>query len=91
MEQQLLALGLAPCYWSSPSGNAETDLAYSERGAVIPIEVKAAENLKSKSLKAACQKFSLPRAVRTSLSPYRDEGWLVNIPLWAIGAVEKLA
>lgn len=91
VEQQLVALGLAPCYWSSPSGNAETDLAYSQRGAVIPIEVKAAENLKSKSLKAACQKFSLPRAVRTSLSPYRDEGWLVNIPLWAIGAVEKLA
>ena len=55
----------------------------------MPIEVKAAENLRSKSLKAACQKFQLERAVRTSLSPYRDEGWLVNVPLWEIDEIAR--
>lgn len=91
VDQQLLAHGHAPVYWSSSTGTAETDFAIEKDGALLPIEVKAAENLKSKSLKVVCEKFSLSRAVRTSLSPYRDEGWLVNIPLWAIGQIDGLA
>lgn len=31
------------------------------------------------------------RCVRTSLAAYRDEGTLVNIPLWEIGQIDKLA
>lgn len=89
--QELVRLGLAPTYWSSDTGNAETDFAAELHGAVVPIEVKAGENLKSKSLKVASEKFGLGRAVRTSLSPFRDEGWLVNIPLWAIGRIGELA
>lgn len=90
VEQQLRLRGLAPAYWSNDAGSAEVDFAVGENGAVLPIEVKAAENLRAKSLKVACEKFGLGRAVRTSLSGYRDEGWLVNIPLWAIGSLPEL-
>lgn len=89
--QELFLLGHEPAYWSSEKGNAETDFCIEHAAAPLPIEVKAGENLKSKSLKVACDKFGLERAVRTSLSPYRDEGWLVNVPLWAIAAIERLA
>ena len=89
--QELFGLGLLPVYWSSSTGSAEVDFAIDHRAGALPIEVKAHENLRAKSLRAACEKFGLSRAVRTSLSPYRDEGWLVNIPLWALGQVERLA
>ena len=89
--QELFGLGLLPVYWSSSTGSAEVDFAIDHGAGALPIEVKAHENLRAKSLRAACEKFELSRAVRTSLSPYRDEGWLVNIPLWALGQVERLA
>lgn len=88
--QELVMAGFKPVYWSAGSGKAETDFSIELDGAVIPIEVKAGENLKSKSLKVACEKFGLSRAVRSSLSGYRNERWLVNIPLWAIGCLRKL-
>lgn len=89
--QELLLQNMSPVYWSSKSGNAETDFAVELGSAAVPIEVKAGENLQAKSLKVARDKFSLERCVRTSLSPYRDEGWLVNVPLWAVGQLDKLA
>lgn len=88
--QELVAQGMNPVYWSAGSGKAETDFSVELGGTVVPIEVKAGENLRSKSLRVACDRFGLSRAVRTSLSGYRDEGWLVNIPLWAIGCLCKL-
>jgi len=48
-------------------------------------EVKAAENLQAKSLKAFCQKYHPKTAIKTSLSDYREETWLTNVPLYVIG------
>jgi len=81
--QQLSCQGFVPSYWSSDTGRAEVDFAVECEGMPVPIEVKAAENLQAKSLKVARDRFGLERSVRTSLSGYRDEGWLVNVPLWA--------
>ena len=50
----------------------------------IPIEVKADENLRAKSLKAFCNKYKPEIAIRTSLSNYREQDWMVNIPLFMI-------
>lgn len=82
--QQLVSQGANPCYWSAERSDAEVDFAVEGRLCPLPIEVKAAENLKAKSLKSARDRFGLNRCVRTSLSGYRDEGWLVNIPLWGM-------
>lgn len=84
--QQLAFRGASPVYWSSDSGRAEVDFAVEFAGEPVPIEVKAAENLQSKSLKVARDKFALKRCMRTSLAGYRDEGWLVNVPLWAMAS-----
>ena len=56
-----------------------------EEDEVIPIEVKAGENLRAKSFKLFCEKFQPKTAVRTSLSDYRQESWLINVPLYIIG------
>lgn len=84
---ELVAEGYDPVYWSANAGRAEVDFAVEDGGAPLAIEVKAAENLQAKSLKVARERFCLERCVRTSLSGYRDEGWLVNVPLWAIGVL----
>ncbi len=76
-------------YWSAERSMAEIDFLIQYSGKVIPVEVKAEENLQAKSLKAFYQKFSPERAVRTSLSDLRKEEWLTNIPLFAISEITK--
>ena len=53
----------------------------------VPIEVKAEENLKSKSLQAYVNKFQPAYAVRTSMSGAKEQEWMVNVPLWAVQSV----
>ena len=72
-------------FWASDSLKAVIDLLIQYSNEVIPIEVKAAENLQAKSLKTFCQKYKPETAIRTSLSDYRKETWLTNVPLYAIG------
>lgn len=54
---------------------------------MIPIEVKAGENLRARSFRVFCEKYHPNVAVRTSLSDYREESWMTNIPLCAIGTI----
>ena len=74
-------------YWSADHATAEVDFIIQKQMQVIPIEVKAEENLKSKSLKVYTEKHKPTQAVRTSMSPYRKEDWMENYPLYAIGIV----
>ena len=76
---------LVIAYWSSDSLKAEIDLLVQYSNEVIPIEVKATENLQAKSLQTYCKKHNPETAIRTSLSDYRKENWLTNVPLYAIG------
>ncbi len=83
--QQLITLpDLAIHYWSSEKSSAEIDFLVQHAGKVIPIEVKAEENLQAKSLKAFYNKYSPELAIRTSMSDYRKESWLQNLPLYAV-------
>ncbi len=89
--QQLTTIpDLVIYYWSAERSIAEIDFLIQYSGEVIPIEVKAAENLQAKSLKAFCQKYSPKTAIRTSMSDFRKEDWLTNLPLYAISELTKL-
>jgi len=77
---------LVVAYWVSDSLKSEIDLLVQYANEVIPIEVKATENLQAKSLKTFCQKYNPETAIRTSLSDYKKESWLTNVPLYAIGS-----
>jgi predicted AAA+ superfamily ATPase len=82
--QEMVANGVTPFYWSS-SGTAEVDFVFRHGSAIYPLEVKAEENLQSKSLKVYHAKYDPPVCLRTSMRDYRRESWLINIPLYAIG------
>ena len=77
-------------YWSSDTGTAEVDFITQIGGYNVPIEVKSNENLQSKSLKAFAEKYDNKKNVRTSMSDYRREDWLINIPLYSIGNIEGI-
>ncbi len=77
-------------YWSSDTGIAELDFITQIEGNNIPIEVKSSENLQAKSLKTFVQKYNTETNIRTSMSDYRKEDWLINIPLYCIGNLETI-
>ena len=77
-------------YWSPESSRSEIDFLLQYAGQVIPVEVKAEENLKSKSLRVYFDKFQPKTVIRTSMSDYRKEEWMLNLPLYAIGEVFRL-
>lgn len=77
-------------YWSSEKGIAELDYIIQLNGHNIPIEVKASENLQAKSLKVFVNKYNTKINIRTSMSDYRKEEWLINIPLYLIGNINKI-
>lgn len=77
-------------YWSSEKSQCEIDFIIQLGKENIPIEVKANENLQAKSLKSFVQRYDTKTNIRTSMSDYRKEEWLTNIPLYLIGEIEKL-
>ena len=84
--QQLNLIEDLPIYYFSPNSNLEIDFVIqNENDEIIPIEVKAEENLQAKSLKTYCQKYQPLIAIRTSLSDYRQESWITNVPLYIVG------
>jgi predicted AAA+ superfamily ATPase len=82
--QEMIANGITPFYWSS-SGTAEVDFVFKHGSDIFPLEVKAEENLQSKSLKVYNEKFNPKISLRTSMKDYRRDSRLINIPLYAIG------
>ena len=83
--QQLISdCGVGPYYWSAESSTGEIDFLAQDQGAVYAMEVKAEENLRAKSLRAFKQANPQVKAVRFSLSPYRQQDWMRNVPLYAV-------
>jgi predicted AAA+ superfamily ATPase len=86
--QQLITLkNVSTYYWSPENVRAEVDFLLQIKGKVIPLEVKAAENLRAKSLRVYYQKYEPKVVLRTSLSDYRQEEWMTNWPLYAISEI----
>lgn len=84
--QQLISeCGVDPTYWKSPDSRSEIDFVVQKDDEIYALEVKSAENLRSKSLRAFHEKYPFTKAVRYSLSGYRDQEWMLNVPLYAIG------
>jgi len=72
-------------YWTNERSTAEVDFVIQNKSEIIPIEVKATENLQAKSFKIFCEKYEPQTAIRSSLSNYRAENWMTNVPLYIIG------
>lgn len=83
--QQLVSdCGLAPYYWSAENSSGEIDFLAQKSNSVYAIEVKAEENLRAKSLRAFKAAHPEVKSVRFSLSGYREQDWMRNVPLYAM-------
>lgn len=80
---QELLLHHTPYYYAKKNSQLEIDFLIEQSGKVIPIEVKAEENLKARSLRQFVNDNKSELAYRSSMSNYRRESWLTNIPLYA--------
>lgn len=71
-------------YYSNDNSTLEIDFVVQHEAHVIPIEVNAEENLRAKSLRQFVTDNSGLHGVRFSMSDYREQDWLTNVPLWAV-------
>lgn len=86
--QQLVSdCGLIPYYWSAENSSGEIDFLAQKSNSVFAIEVKAEENLRSRSLRAFRDSHPEIKSVRFSLSGFREQDWMRNVPLYTMSNV----
>lgn len=77
-------------YYTNDRGSCELDFVVDTGERILPVEVKAEVNLRAKKLKTYHDKFSPKVSVRTAITDYKKEEWLVNIPLYAIEQIAEI-
>lgn len=77
-------------YWEADNGTAEVDFVAQYADRVVPIEVKASVNLRSRSLASYRQRYAPLASVRTSLARYEYNAGLYNVPLYAISQLSRI-
>jgi len=88
-QMETMSNELAIFYYSRNDSQMEVDFLVQHDSQLIPIEVKAEENLKSKSLKSFVNSHPSLRGIRFSMSPYREQEWMTNVPLYAVNSFFK--
>ncbi len=77
-----------PCYWAE---NAyEVDFLVQKGNDVIPVKVKAGENVASVSLKHYRKQYAPPLSVRLSLKNLSLDGGILNVPLFMVDFLDRL-
>lgn len=84
LQQMKTNQSLSIYYWSADNSRGEIDFLVQQEEKVIPIEVKAEENLQAKSLRVFVERNPGLKGYRFSMSPYREQDWLVNYPLYSV-------
>ena len=82
--QEFAAAGIELYYYATQNSSGEIDFVVQKEGHLIPVEVKAEENLRARSLRSYCEKYRPDMAVRSSMSGYREQEWMTNVPLFAL-------
>ena len=81
---QLVATRDTSVFYYSNDAKLEIDLLVQQGTAIVPIEAKAEENLRSKSLSTFVGSHPEMHGLRFSMSDYREQGWMTNVPLYAV-------
>lgn len=88
--QQMVSAKVEPRYWSAYKGTSKMDFVVLCGRDIIPVETVGEENKKAKNMKVYLEKFSPKRAIRLSLSDYRNEEGFINVPLFAAEAIMEV-
>ena len=87
--QELHAAGYPLYYFATARSTGEIDFMLQGDLDCVPIEVKAEQNLHARSLRAFCDKYKPGMAIRSSMSNYKQEDWLTNVPLYMLAEYLK--
>ncbi len=87
LQQLMCKTDLSIYYWSAENSRGEIDFLLQQEEIIIPVEVKAEENLQAKSLRIFVERNHGLKGVRLSMSPFREQDWLTNYPLYSINSV----
>ncbi len=87
LQQLQTCPSLSVYYWSAENSRGEIDFLLQQEEMIVPVEVKAEENLQAKSLRAFVERNPGLHGVRLSMSPYRQQDWLTNYPLYSVQSV----
>ena len=79
---QLMFNNIDLYYWATASSSEIDFIIYNEDG-IIPIEVKASDNTKSKSLNEYIKRFKPKYAIRISSKNFGVENGIKSVPLYA--------
>ena len=79
---QLVRNGISLYYWKSNS-DAEIDFILYNQDGLIPIEVKASDNITSKSLNSYVKKYNPKYSIRVSSKNFGFENNIKSVPLYA--------
>lgn len=82
--EQLARIQIPTFYFSSNETTVEVDFAVQTEKRVIPLEAEAEENVYAKSLKTYIDAHPKLKGLRVSMKNYIDQGWMENLPLYAI-------
>lgn len=82
VNMQLTISGYKTYYWLSQRG-AEIDFIIQKAGAIIPIEVKSADNTKAKSLQSYMKTYQPDYAIKLSSRNFSMENGQKAVPLYA--------
>lgn len=80
---QLVATRDTSVFYYSNDAKLEIDFLIQHDSDIVPIEAKAEENLRSKSLSTFVEQHSGLHGIRFSMSDYREQSWMTNVPLYA--------
>lgn len=83
VESQLATTGIPVYYHSVENSRIELDFVIQLWDSVYPVEVKAEENVKAKSMKVFIENNPKLKGIRLSMKDYKEQSWLENIPLYA--------
>lgn len=89
VHNEMVQYGITPYYHSVDNSTIEIDFVVQTGSQVVPVEVKAEENVKAKSLKTFIDKNPTLKALRFSMLDFKDQGWMVNFPLYAVGLINS--
>ena len=84
LQQMVTVRDLDIYYYSTDDSRTEIDFIVQHEGKVTPVEVKAEENLRAKSLRQVVTNNPSLHGLRFSMSDYRQEDWLDNVPLYGV-------
>lgn len=82
LQQLKTVLDTSIYYLSADDSKQELDFIFQDGEKVVPVEVKAEENLRAKSMRQFCLDHPGTKGIRISMSPYREQDWMTNIPLY---------